>query len=97
MKDQPESEIVTGKLIRKKAYNKAGREMPGDGDFFLEIKGKEIFVKMMASEVTSDELKPLLNQKAKYRIIRSEGLWDTDDPRVQSRVGPYVAIIEIVE
>lgn len=96
IQDDTQSEIVTAKLIRKKAFNKAGREMPYPGDFFLVINGKELFVKLMDSKVSSEDLEPLLDQKSKFRIVRSEGLWDTDDPNVQSRIGPYVAIIEIL-
>ena len=91
------TEIVTAKLIRKKSFNKAGRELPGAGDFFLVINGKETFVKMMDSKVTTDDLEPLLDKKSKFRIVRGEGLWDTDDPNVQSRIGPYIAIIEVIE
>lgn len=94
--DEETSEIVTAKLIRKKAYNKAGREMPYSGDFFLILNGTETFVKLMESKVTSEQLEPLLDQKSKFSIIQREGLWDTDDPNVQSRIGPYVAILEIL-
>lgn len=89
------SQVVEAKLIRKKAYNKAGKEMPYAGDFYLAYGGKEVFVKLMDSEVTSEELEQILDQKAKFEIIERDGLWDTDDPNVQSRIGPYVEIISI--
>jgi hypothetical protein len=91
------SKVVEAKLIRKKAYNKVGKEMPYPGDFYLVSGGKEVFVKLMDSKVTSEKLETLLNKKSKFRIIEQNGLWDTDDPKVQSRIGDYVSIIEIIE
>lgn len=95
-KDKAQITVIEAKLIRKKAYNKAGREMPYAGDFYLVYEGKEVFVKLMDSEVTSEDLEPLLDKKSKFEIIESDGLWDTDNPEVQSRVGPYLEIIKIL-
>lgn len=94
--DQSISENVKAKLVLKKAYNKVGKEMKGEGDFYLKIGREEIFVKLSSSMVTRDELSPLLDKKSKFKIIRSEGLWDTDNPEVQSRIGPYVSIVELL-
>lgn len=94
----PSSEIkvVKAKLILKKAYNKIGKEMPYEGDFYLVYDGQERFVKMMESDVTKADLDPLLNKTCKFEIIEEDGLWDTDNPEVQSRVGPYVRILKII-
>ena len=92
-----EPEIVQAKLIRKKAYNKAGKEMPYPGDFYLVLNGEEVFVKLMSSKVTSEDLEPLLDKKSTFKIVQEDGLWDTDNPEVQSRIGKYVRILEIIE
>jgi hypothetical protein len=89
-------ETVEAVLIRKKAYNKAGKEMPYAGDFYLILNNEEVFVRILSSEVTSVDLEPLLDKKSKFLIRRSEGLWDTSNPEVQSRIGPYVSIIRIL-
>ena len=91
--DPPIPEEVQAKLIQKKSFNKAGKELPGAGDYYLVIGSDELFVKLSDSGVTQDELTPMLDQKITYTIIRKDGLWDTDDPNVQSRVGPYVSIM----
>ena len=57
-----QSEIVTGKIVQKKAYNKAGNELPGPGDYYLEIKNSEYFIKIMESNITSDELSVFLGK-----------------------------------
>ncbi|MBD3637508.1 MAG: hypothetical protein HUJ25_09160 [Crocinitomicaceae bacterium] len=92
---QKESEVVEAKLIQKKSHNKAGKELPGAGDYYLILEGEEVFVKIMESKVTAEELDFFLNKTANFEIVRGEGLWDTDDPNVQSRIGPYVAILSI--
>ena len=93
--DQEPTEIVKGKIIQKKSFNKAGRELPGDGDFFLKYKGEELFVKITEGKVTTEELHQNLNTKRKFEVRFSQGLWDTDDPNVQSRIGKYVVIMEV--
>jgi hypothetical protein len=92
----PNSEIVEAKLIQLKMRNKAGKELPGAGDFYLILNEDEVFIKLMESKVTNNQLTPLINKKSTFRIIHRDGLWDTDDPMVQSRIGPYVVILEIV-
>jgi hypothetical protein len=92
-----DKKIIKGTLIQKKSYNKAGRELPGLGDYYLKIKKKEYFIKVSESTIDSEELKSLLGQKTKYEVIFSDGLWDTDDPNVQSRIGEYIVILHVLD
>ena len=64
-----EKKIVKATIIQKKSYNKAGREMPGLGDYYLKIKKKEYFIKISKSNINSEELKSFLGKKAKYEVI----------------------------
>lgn len=88
---------VEAKVIYRPFVNKAGKTIEGSGDYFLEYGGEEWFIKFSAGSVLRDDVAPLLNQTALFRLTESDGLWDTDDPRQQSRVGKYVILHEIVQ
>jgi hypothetical protein len=86
---------VKGTITQVKSLNKAGNVLAGDGDFFIDFNAKSYFVKLSAGSVTGEELKAIMNVKTTFELVILEGLWDTDDPNVQSRVGEYVKIISI--
>jgi len=92
-KQKPQEVKATIKL--EQSINKAGNVMPGEGDFYLEYNGDSFFVKLSAGKVTRDQLKTVLNTKTSFEVIFDNGLWDTDDPNVQSRIGDYVRIMNI--
>ena len=94
--DGPPMEM-SGKLVYKPFINKGGREIPGVGDYFLDAGKESWFIRLDNSKVKEDELKPLLDQKVKLEVSQREGLWDTDDPNVQSRIGKYIVVLRILE
>lgn len=85
---------VEAKLIEKPFINKVGKE-GSSKDLYLVIKQHTYFIKWSASKVTKAEMMPFLNRKVKVKIDIRNGLWDTDDPNIQSRVGDYVAILKL--
>lgn len=97
MKDQADEKTVTGTIVQRKGLNKAGNELPGPGDYYLEFKGESYFVKLSESNITADELSVFVGKKLSYKIQILDGLWDTDNPEVQSRIGEYVRILAVLE
>ena len=99
---------VYGSIIKKHFVNAAGRESESV-DYFLEISDTAIikvsyFIKFSESKITKkfidDYLKKDFVVKSPghllyLRVVLRNGLWDTDDPNVESRIGPYIAIIEV--
>lgn len=88
---------VTAVVVKEPFVNQGGHEIEGVYDFFLNFENQNWFVKFSAGKVLRADLEKMLGQSAKFSIGILDGLWDTDDPMMQSRVGKYVAIYEIVE
>jgi hypothetical protein len=86
---------VIAKVIRQPMVNKAGRVLEG-GEYYLVYDGDERFIKFTESSIDPSDLEPYLDKTIEFRLIEREGLWDTDNPNVQSRIGKYVAVLEIV-
>ena len=87
---------MTGKFVLVPFHNKIGRPIEGINDWFFETKGKRLFIKGLAAGITNDDLKKMKGKTVKIRAELEEGLWDTDDPNVQSRVGEYLMVFEIL-
>lgn len=92
----PEIKEFTGKLIEVPFVNKAGRVIPNMGDLFLKIGEEEYFIKFMEGKVLRVDLEKYLNQSIKVKGYLSSGLWDTDNPEMQSRFGDYMVVLEIL-
>ena len=93
--DGEEIIAVIAKVVRQPMVNKAGRVLEGS-EYYLVYDGDEKFIKFSESEIDPADLDPYLDKSIEFRLIQREGLWDTDDPNVQSRIGEYVAVLEIV-
>ena len=91
---QEKTRKVKGIIVQEKSINKIGKEMPGPGDYYLKIKSKRYFIKFDYGSTMINDVEALLGEKRKFTVTFCNGLWDTDDPSVQSRVGDYVKIIE---
>lgn len=89
--------IVDAKVISEQFVNKGGKEIKGVFDCFLEYEGKSMFIKFMDSKVSFEEIEPLIGKTATFKISELEGLWDTNDNNIQSRIGKYVVIWSIEE
>lgn len=87
---------VEAKLIEKPFINKIGKE-GSFKDLYLVVKQHTYFIKWSASKVTKAEMMRFLNRKVKVKIEIRNGLWDTDDPNIQSRVGDYVVILKLFD
>lgn len=94
--EQPIVELV-GLVVYEAFVNKAGRLIEGVGDYFLEIDGKRFFIKFRSGKVLRTAIEAKLGQIIKAKGYLDKGLWDTDDPNVQSRVGEYVVLVELLE
>jgi len=90
-------QILEGTIVAHKFVNKAGREYPNITNLFLKIGDTEYFIKKYPENVTREMMEKHINQLQKYKVELLWGLWDTDDPNVQSRVGDYVIIHEVIE
>lgn len=86
---------VEAKVIYVPFVNKAGKLIEGAGDYFLVYDGLEWFIKFSAGNVLRTDIEKLLDKTAKFRLTEHDGLWDTNDPGVQSRIGKYVAVYSI--
>lgn len=88
---------VDAKVIKEPFVNQGGHKIEGVFDFFLNFEDKNWFIKFSSGDVLRDDLEKLVNKTAKFSISIHDGLWDTDDPMMQSRVGKYIAIHQIIE
>ena len=87
---------MKGKIVKVDFVNKGGRKIPGVFDYFFETDGEKLFIKITEGEVSRDEIAKYLNKKVEIKGFKSGGLWDTDNPNVQSRVGDYVVILKFL-
>ncbi|MCH2235256.1 MAG: hypothetical protein MK078_13480 [Crocinitomicaceae bacterium] len=88
-----------GKFEKKQTYKKNGQPIEGGADYFFYTKGNSYFVKLSDTQngVLASSLDAVLGEKVKVRGFISEGLWDTDDPNVQSRIGEYFVVTELLD
>ncbi len=90
------SKIYTGKIIKVNFVDKGGRVHKDIFSYFFETEGDKIFIKITEGKVNREEIAKYYNEEIKVRAIKTGGLWDTDDPNVQSRVGDYIIFKEIL-
>jgi hypothetical protein len=88
---------LTGTIRKENFVNKVGKKVEGYYDYFFEIQGVKYFIKLKDSEVLLTELIKYIDKPVKLNYSIRQGLWDTDDPNVQSRVGIYLVIFSIEE
>ena len=82
-----------GKIIQRSMTNKVGTKLDKK-DYFLKTKDKKYFIKL-SERFTQKDIKPYVGKKVSVRGVLIDGLWDTDDPTLQSRVGNYLDIHSI--
>ncbi len=93
---QENQKIMKGTIEREQFENKIGKKVKGIYDYKFTTKNKTYHINLHESSVTEAEMKQILGKKIKVALSVKDGLWDTDDPNVQSRVGEYVAIHEVL-
>lgn len=89
--------LYKGKVVSGVFVNKVGRENPKIIDLYFEIEGEEYFIKFIDSKVKRNEMLEHADKELNVRASFHTGLWDTNDPNTQSRVGKYIVIYEIVQ
>jgi len=93
---EPEIKEFSGTIVEVPFINKGGRRIEGASSLFLETAEGKYFIKHYEGDVSMIEVEKYIDKPIKVKAYKTFGLWDTDDPNVQSRVGDYVAIFEIL-
>lgn len=93
----PDTSILIGKFVKHQFYNKAGRAIEGAFDKYFKTEENEYFVKRIHCKFPEGELRDNFDILFEVKAIKTFGLWDADDNTVQSRVGEYVEIYEILK
>ena len=88
--------IVEAKVTQEPFVNKVGHVFPDRNDLYLHYDDYAWFIKFSAGSVLRTDVEKLLDSTAKFSVIEQDGLWDTDNPEQQSRVGKFVSIHEII-
>lgn len=97
MEKKDNKKTVVAKVVKETYENKAGRVINGVEDYFLEYAGERWFIKFSCGQITPAMIAPYDNKTATFKLDEKEGLWDTDEPDVQSRIGKYVCVFEILQ
>lgn len=88
----------TATIVQKPFKNKIGKNSIGANDLYAKFDGGGmVFIKFLESKVERDEIRKYLGKKIKITGQLRDGLWDTNDPNVQSRVGQYLYIEKFEE
>jgi len=87
-----------GQIFMNKFINKAGRPDPEAYDYYFRYYGRNYFIKLSECQYDgniSSWIGPIVRVKGEIR----NGLWDTDNPKAQSRTGEYFVFshIETIE
>jgi hypothetical protein len=85
---------LSGMIFANSFINKVGEPNPDIQDYYFHYSGTNYFIKL--SECNWEGNISDFNMKwVKVRGEIRNGLWDTDDPNVQSRTGNYVVFSDI--
>jgi len=98
LKTEIKGKEYTGLIVAYPFVNKIGEEMPQYHEHYFLSNIGEYFIKKSESHYQAD-LKEMINCYVRVDASINDGLWDTNDPNVQSRVGPYITIesIELID
>ena len=78
-------------IIAQMSSNKAGKPM--GADLYLKHGSSSYYIKQMSCPADVLPMLKLGKINATYEI--KNGLWDTDNPEVQSRIGEYVVVYKV--
>jgi hypothetical protein len=85
---------MSGKIIKESFVDKGGREHPNIQEFYFVCFEKQFFIKTTGITFAGN-LSDYVNTYVRIHASVESGLWDTDDPNVQSRIGDYLIINHI--
>lgn len=104
VKSPDKGDVISAPIV-KKAFVKKNGEVTDYEEYYIQRSIKDYFIKFCESNVTREEFEQRLNAsdaliqtlKMKVEFI-SDGAWDQCDEEyeVQSRMGDYVIILEII-
>ena len=77
--------------------DKGGRKHPEIVDYYLSFDDKQYFIKFSESTIRPGSLQPLVGKSVYFYGYLKNGLWDTDDPKVQSRIGNYLKVTRLMK
>lgn len=87
--------LISGRIVKRNFINKAGREYPNIREYYVLTGGQTYFIKLSEGNVTARDLERYPGKSIRMRVRFRNGLWDTDDPGLQSRTGPYIVILSV--
>lgn len=88
---------ITGKVIEVPFVNKVGCRIVGLESLFLETSDKRYYIKFRAGTIPRKDLESLIGETINVEGTTHFGTWDSDDPKVQSRVGDYIVIAKLLK
>ena len=88
---------MQGKIIKRDFLSKKGVKVRDTYDLFFETTDTAYFIKMSESKITQSQAVKYLNKPITIKGKFKDGLWDTSDPKVQSRMGTYLIIQKILD
>jgi hypothetical protein len=91
------TKIYEGKIVKVQFRDKGGRIREGMYSLYFETDSVRLFIKFQEGKVRRKEIEKYTDRKIIVKGYKTFGLWDTDDPNVQSRVGDYIVIHEILK
>ena len=86
-----------GKIVKVQFIDKGGRVHEDIFSYYFETENEKLFIKIQEGKVHRDKIAKYYNKFIRIKGYKSTGLWDTDDPNVQSRVGDYIVIYKVIE
>lgn len=89
----------TGQVIEKTSLNKAGKPLES-ADLFFRLSMGDYFIKFCESSISRSDLADQVDGYITVKGTVKKGEWDTcpgDPPGVQSRVGEYFVITELLK
>ena len=66
-------------------------------NYFFQIEEESYFIKFSESNVSIEEISKYYEKEIEIKEEIVDGLRDTDEPNVQSRVSKYIIIYKIIE
>jgi len=96
---QTETDFIwkTGIITEEIFVDKGGRQHNDIKDFYFLTSDSEDFINVPKCSGIKGKMSDYSYWYVKARVKNFDGLWDTDDPNVQSRVGPYLIFDTIVK
>ena len=89
-----------GRFVKHHQVSKRGKKLETFDLYFVEKKTKkEYFVRVLDSPLPRVTIEKYLDSTPDLKIVAvlSQGLWDTNNPEHQSRVGEYIFVQSIEE